>query len=258
MLKTRVITATILVVALMLCLFKLSQPHWALISLLIATLATLEWSTMLKLTKTQTTFYLLGMVSIAAIIYILSSTISTFVLSVSLLFWILFVPILLFKPSQLQSKVLLSLIGYIVILPTWYALVLLRDMNPQPWVLIYAMALVWIADTSAYFSGKLFGKNKLAPMISPGKTREGVMGAILFVMIYAIILCIHYELSFKYLLGAFVLTILSVYGDLFESWMKRRVNMKDSGNILPGHGGVLDRIDGLTSTLPLVALFFTL
>lgn len=257
MLKTRVITATILVAALMVCLFILPKPYWALISLLIAFLAGIEWSKMIGLTKAETSLFTLMMIPIAGIIYGLNPTITKILLCLSFVFWVFYVPILLYKPKQLESTLILSIIGYVVILPTWQALVMLRDINPQPMVLIYAMALVWIADTSAYFSGKLFGKHKLAPLISPGKTREGVFGAIFFVMVYATILCYCYAISYYYLLGALLLTILSVYGDLFESWIKRRANMKDSGSILPGHGGILDRIDGLTSTLPMIALYLT-
>jgi phosphatidate cytidylyltransferase len=130
------------------------------------------------------------------------------------------------------------------------------------WLLLAAMALVWIADIAAYFCGRAFGRNKLAPSISPGKTREGAFGALLAVLVYGFVLALKQwpDASAERLAGVAVvlllLTVLSIVGDLFESLLKRQAGIKDSSNLLPGHGGVLDRIDSLTSTLPLVALYF--
>jgi phosphatidate cytidylyltransferase len=122
------------------------------------------------------------------------------------------------------------------------------------------MIAIWVSDTAAYFTGRAFGKHKLAPTISPGKTWEGVAGALIAVSIYA--------LTWTYLAGEktqimllvpllLVLVVLGIIGDLFESLMKRQAGVKNSGDILPGHGGILDRIDALTSTLP-VAIFVVL
>jgi len=122
------------------------------------------------------------------------------------------------------------------------------------------MAMVWVADISAYFAGRKFGKHKLAPGISPGKTWEGVAGAVLGVLVYVVLVMAgsgmtqHYSL----ILFAMVGVALSVVGDLFESAIKRQAGVKDSGTLLPGHGGLLDRIDALTSTLPLAALVLIL
>jgi phosphatidate cytidylyltransferase len=122
------------------------------------------------------------------------------------------------------------------------------------------MALVWVADIAAYFAGRAFGKRKLAPSISPGKSWEGVYGALAGVTVYMVI----NGLLGNPLLGAapglgvvvatLVLTPVSVLGDLFESAMKREAGVKDSSGLLPGHGGVLDRVDALASTLPVAAL----
>jgi phosphatidate cytidylyltransferase len=129
------------------------------------------------------------------------------------------------------------------------------------WLLLAAMALVWVADIAAYFTGRAFGKRKLAPAISPGKTWEGVAGAVVGVMIYGAVVLNFSPLAGNVPLAApllvlllLVLTAVSVMGDLFESLLKRQAGIKDSSNLLPGHGGVLDRIDALTSTLPLAAL----
>ena len=124
------------------------------------------------------------------------------------------------------------------------------------------MALVWVADIAAYFAGRRFGRHKLAPNVSPGKTWEGVFGAVAGVLIYGVVVSLAapstgYTWAVALLgVGAalIVLTAVSVVGDLFESLMKRQAQVKDSSNLLPGHGGVLDRIDSLTAALPLTAL----
>ena len=137
------------------------------------------------------------------------------------------------------------------------ALVQLRQLGP--WPLLGLMAVVWIADIAAYFSGRAFGKHKLAPQISPGKTWEGAAGAVVGVVAYGLLLRgLNPPLAaLGGLLGAtlalLLLTSVSIAGDLFESLLKRQAGIKDSSQLLPGHGGVLDRIDSLTSTLPLVA-----
>jgi phosphatidate cytidylyltransferase len=116
------------------------------------------------------------------------------------------------------------------------------------------MAIVWIADTAAYFAGRQFGRNKLAPAISPGKTWEGVAGALCALTLYATAISAATGMPLLSLvLTVSFLLYVSVLGDLFESWIKRVSGMKDSGHVLPGHGGVLDRIDALTSTLPMAA-----
>ena len=121
------------------------------------------------------------------------------------------------------------------------------------------MAVVWVADIAAYFTGRAFGRRKLAPSISPGKTWEGAAGAAVAVLAFGfgILAMLGAELQGGVAAIAVVLlawTAVSIVGDLFESLLKRQAGLKDSGNILPGHGGILDRIDSLTSTLPMVAL----
>jgi phosphatidate cytidylyltransferase len=135
----------------------------------------------------------------------------------------------------------------------------------SPWLVLAAMAIVWIADTAAYFSGRAFGKHKLAPQVSPGKTWEGVFGAWVAVAVYAAILVrFAPDAGFRlavtpltvaaWIAFALVLAAVSVVGDLFESLLKRHANVKDSGSLLPGHGGILDRVDDLLAAMPLAAL----
>jgi phosphatidate cytidylyltransferase len=149
--------------------------------------------------------------------------------------------------------------------PTWFAFVVLRDASP--WLLLAVAAVIWVADIAAYFTGKAFGKHKLAPAVSPGKTWEGVMGALAGVAVYGIVLAVVARsqptpisaifdsgYGVPVVIAMLVLAALSIVGDLLESWMKRGAGLKDSSSLLPGHGGILDRIDALTSTLPVAAL----
>lgn len=120
--------------------------------------------------------------------------------------------------------------------------------------LFYALALVWVADIGAYFSGKKFGKHKLAPHISPGKTKEGLIGAVIATSIYTLIASYYFQLDTDraalLVLLSIILTFISVTGDLYFSFLKREAGVKDSGKILPGHGGILDRIDSVLAAMP--------
>jgi phosphatidate cytidylyltransferase len=175
--------------------------------------------------------------------------------------------VLLRKPTLAQGawRSFLFLAGIVVFVACWHALVAAR-MQGVPFVLSLLL-LVWLADIGAYFSGKAFGKHKLAPAISPGKTWEGAIGGWLVVMIVAAAavflhafeptlysaLLAHWG-AVRTLLALTLLVAFSVVGDLFESMMKRQAGVKDSSGLLPGHGGVLDRIDALLPVLPLAML----
>jgi len=179
----------------------------------------------------------------------------------SALLWLLLVPLWLVRGWQLRNPLAMALLGWAVLIPTGLALIDLRASSP--WLLLGVMALVWMADIAAYFTGRRFGRHKLAPAISPGKTWEGVAGAVLGVSVYVALAAWGSGLSAKYALPIAVVmswlwVALSVIGDLFESAIKRQAGVKDSGTLLPGHGGLLDRIDALTSTLPLAALVLLL
>jgi phosphatidate cytidylyltransferase len=153
--------------------------------------------------------------------------------------------------------------AWVALLGAWLALVELQARSP--WLVLAASAIVWIADTAAYFFGRAFGQRKLAPEISPGKTWEGVYGGLAVVAVYALCL-LPFARDAGYLpdigapavlawLGiALVAAAVSVLGDLYESLLKRHAGVKDSGTLLPGHGGVLDRVDGLVAAVPLAAL----
>jgi phosphatidate cytidylyltransferase len=168
-------------------------------------------------------------------------------------FWVLVAPLWLARRWEARGVFVRALTGTLVLLPAWAAVVALRERSP--WLLLGVMTVVWIADTAAYFAGRRFGRHKLAPRISPGKSWEGVGGAGLALALYASAISaaiVGLRVPGALLLAA-ALLYFSILGDLFESWLKRVAGVKDSGTILPGHGGVLDRIDALLAALPIAA-----
>jgi len=149
--------------------------------------------------------------------------------------------------------------GVLVLVSPWVAMVQLHAADERgPLLVLFLMVLIWSADSAAYFTGRIWGRTKLAPVLSPGKTREGVYGALLAAAVCGGLLAWGGGLSIAGALPVVLLCLLtafvSVIGDLFESLLKRRRGVKDSGRLLPGHGGVLDRIDSLTAAAPLCAL----
>jgi len=260
MLKTRVITALLLVAGLAFILFGLPPLAAVLTFAAIAALAAWEWGGLMRQDQPARVMYAFVLLLFCWQLTVAAPQLVPLLLAVSVAFWILVVPFWFrFKWTLAGNDFFGYLLGALVILPTWAAMVALHAVSV--WLLLAAMALVWVADIAAYFAGRTFGKRKLAPAISPGKTWEGVAGAVVGVLIYG-----GFVLSFSPLAGRLpwplpvlvllliLLTAVSVMGDLFESLLKRQAGIKDSSNLLPGHGGVLDRIDALTSALPLAAL----
>lgn len=176
----------------------------------------------------------------------------TGLIGLAVAFWLLLAPLWLAGRWRGEATFARAMVGVVVLLPTWAALVDLHARGPA--ILLGVMAVVWIADSAAYFSGRRFGRRKLAPTISPGKTWEGVAGALVALALYAAAVSAFAGMPFVSLFALIAMLLyLSVLGDLFESWIKRVSGMKDSGDLLPGHGGVLDRIDALTATLPIAS-----
>jgi phosphatidate cytidylyltransferase len=155
-----------------------------------------------------------------------------------------------FKPDRLVAAL-------IVVPAAVYAMRDIHQLYQGAQWLFYAMSLVWVADIGAYFSGKRFGRTKLSPNISPGKTREGLFGAIVLTSLYSLGASFYFNLetgiAALLVLLSVIITFISVSGDLYFSFLKREAGYKDSGNILPGHGGILDRVD---STLAAMPVFF--
>jgi phosphatidate cytidylyltransferase len=162
------------------------------------------------------------------------------------LLWVMFMPAVINPGSA-------ALAGVLVLLPAWLALVRLHQMNPQ--LLLFVLLLVVAADVGAYFAGRSFGKHKLAPRVSPGKTWEGVLGGFAGAMLLASIGCVWLHLApLPFVALCAVVFVASILGDLTESMFKRHAGLKDSGTLLPGHGGVMDRIDSVTAAAPIFLL----
>lgn len=272
MLRTRVITALILVGLLLPAMFYLPQAAWALLVAAFIGIGAWEWGALLGWKSVARIGLGIAAALICAVISIadpaaigvgdaknLTADWVFALYGVAAFFWCLVLPLWLRYKWSLQGALGL-LVGAVVLLPTWLAMVQLRTIGPA--ALLGIFAVVWMADIAAYFSGKAFGKHKLAPTISPGKTREGAIGAMIGVVFYGLVIRQIFGLDMLslpyWILVLVVVTAISIVGDLYESLLKRKAGIKDSSNILPGHGGVLDRIDSLTSTLPIVALFWLL
>lgn len=161
------------------------------------------------------------------------------------------------SPSREHGRLKL-VVSLLVLVPAWVAVTRLHDTSDGPWWTLLALCIVWAADIGAYFSGRAFGKRKLAPRISPGKTRAGAWGALIAGMIVAVIGSWLLGVRGGMLVGMALLGLLtvaaSIIGDLFESLMKRHADIKDSSAILPGHGGLLDRLDSVFAALPIFVL----
>ena len=265
MLRARVLTSALLMPVFLAALFLLPEIYWALLMLAVVLMGIWEWAAMANFPPAGRIGYLLAtLISGVALIFATGAKIGYLQqygmfwgILVAALFWITLAPVWLVTRFHLKNMIVMAVAGWIVIVPLWFALISLRRISP--WLLLGILAAVWIADSAAYFIGKRFGKHKLAPKISPGKTWEGVFGAWAAVSIYGFILCQAPSTVFFHnywlVAGLWGMTVLSIMGDLLESLIKRQANVKDSGTLLPGHGGMLDRIDGLTSSLPLAAFF---
>ena len=259
MLKARIITALFLVAGLLGVLFVAPPAVAAIAFGLVAALAAWEWAGLMKIDAGGRVLYAGVVVLSCFLAWDAMAAAFTALWLLSAVFWLLLAPLWLWRRWPLAANDFGGYaVGWLLIVPTWAAMVGLHGRSP--WLLLAAMALVWVADIAAYFTGRAFGRRKLAPAISPGKTWEGAAGAVVAVLVYgAVVAVVGGRLpSAAMLLPAglalIVLTAVSIVGDLFESLMKRQAGVKDSSQLLPGHGGVLDRIDSLTATLPLVAL----
>ena len=266
MLKDRVITAILLLAGLLGAVFLLPAAGWMVLCAALCAAAAWEWGGLARFERPLrmlssivfgVTCLMVGFLAGLGDGSLSGAMLLIPLYLVSALFWILVVPVWLARKWTRASPTAASLIGFVVLIPTALAMMHLRTIGP--WVLLGTMAVVWVADIAAYFTGRAFGRRKLAPSISPGKTWEGAAGAAVAVLAFGfgVLAMRGAELQGGVAVIAVVLltwTAVSIVGDLFESLLKRQAGLKDSGNILPGHGGILDRIDSLTSTLPMVAL----
>ena len=266
MLKQRVITAIILFALFLAAVFGLPPLGWQLLVLAVVWQGAVEWARLSGLSgRAASAYWLITLALMAGVVWFDNSSTLQQQNMLHLLWympagllWVFVVPAWLIAGWRSQNAWLMGVVGWIVLLPTGLAMMDLRAFNP--WLLLFVMTVVMVADISAYFTGKRFGKNKLAPAISPGKTWEGVFGAMVGVTLYVIVvgwasgLYKQYPVFPAVIVAGWCWVALAVIGDLFESVVKRQAGVKDSGALLPGHGGLLDRIDALTSTLPFAGI----
>ncbi len=262
MLKLRVLTALALIPLVVLAVLYLPPAYFAALLGVVTLLGAWEWG---KMAFPQSVFVQRGFMVLLALLMVLGwlSLSDTLVISVSIVagIWWLWVirKIFLFDNDALLSPVAWTVCGLMVLLPFWLAMVAIRDLFFVPETLMFLLLMVWIADSGAYFVGRWKGKTKLAPRVSPGKSWEGALGGmvscLLFAAIYTLFSNLFESLAlWQLLVISSVLVVGSVFGDLAESLFKRISNIKDSGQLLPGHGGILDRIDSLTLGAPLFLL----
>jgi phosphatidate cytidylyltransferase len=260
-LTKRIWTAVVLVVLLLATLVWL--PPWGTVTLLtaLALAGAWEWSGFLLLpARAWRAAYVLlvAVLLFATWRFAAAPARRELVLAVAVLWWLVALAWIVFAPRRVAPWSA-AVAGLLAIVPAWLALVCLR-FAPQgsQWVL-FALVLVCLGDVGAFFSGRRFGRVRLAPEVSPGKTWEGVLGGVAVSAVVAIAGGLWFDVPLvSFLPLCLVVVGLSIVGDLTESLLKRAAGLKDSGTIFPGHGGVMDRIDSLTSASPALVLGLTL
>ena len=268
MLLTRLLTIAVALPLFAAAVLLLPQDLWALFLLPGLIIASWEWGGLAGYGPVlRPSFAVVVPISAAALLYGAPaasqspSLIDMCVYAASCIFWLAVAPLWLATRWPNRNPIVLGAAGWLALVPMWLALARLQT---TAWLLLLILSVVWIADSVAYVAGKRWGRKQLAPVISPGKTWEGVLGAAAAVAAYYALLLFMVPPNEQYFSGwvgfsIFVAMVgLSIEGDLFESWMKRQAGLKDSGHLLPGHGGLLDRIDGLTASVPAAALAFYL
>ena len=254
--ELRIRTAAVLIAAVAGVLLLGPKWLWALVVVVMAGVAGAEWSMLCAWpTRMRNAFVaLILLLSLAMVWYAgHDAWLDAAILFGALLFWLLVAPLSL--RNGWSGRGARGISGVLVIVPLVWALLWLQQQADGKLLLVSGMAVVWVSDTAAYFAGRAFGRHKLAPAVSPGKTWEGVAGAVAGVAVYtlALVLVVGERLpaGLPEMFGlTLLMCLLGIVGDLYESWMKRVAGVKDSGACLPGHGGLLDRVDALAAALP--------
>lgn len=247
-------TVAVVLPVLLAAMFLLPNVWWSIALVAPLLVAGHEWARLADFARGAEAAFLTALLAGSVLLWLIAPERAVFALAVA--FWCVIVPCWLWLKLVVRQRLALAAAGLAVLLPAWLALARLQH---DAGLLLRLLAVVWIADSAAYFTGRALGRHKLAPAISPGKTWEGVGGAFAAVIAYA--LALHFSLfaarDLPRVIAGFVsMVALGILGDLLESWLKRCAGVKDSGGIFPGHGGMLDRIDGVTAALPLAALIF--
>ncbi|CRY55431.1 MULTISPECIES: phosphatidate cytidylyltransferase [Yersinia] len=280
MLKYRLITALILIPVVIGALFLLPPVGFAIVTLFVCMLAAWEWGQLAGFASRSQRIWLAILCGLLLVLMLLSLPAYqhsahlpqvSVPLWLSMGWWLAALLLVLTYPRSAafwrDSRLLRIVFGILTIVPFFWGMVALRQYgydqhhNIGAWWLLYVMLLVWGADSGAYMFGKLFGKHKLAPKVSPGKTWEGLIGGLLTSALISWLFGRYAPLDIipeKLLICSVVAALASVLGDLTESMFKREAGIKDSGHLIPGHGGILDRIDSLTAAVPVFACLMLL
>lgn len=257
----RIKTALVLLVIVCFCLFATKNPTPMVMLMTVGgILAAYEWANLIP--ELGNKYVFVALVVLGNFACFLLPNILTFVWVLACAVWVFAAFWVKRYPKQAAqwfSKYVLVYAGVVLIVATMSSMFYLWQQSP--WWLLYAMGLVWCADTGAYFAGRAFGKHKLAPNVSPKKTYAGLVGGLLLCAVVILLVSSKLlnlpEASWQgFVLLSMLAAAMSVLGDLFESMIKRKAGVKDSGKLLPGHGGLLDRIDSMMATLPVFALGF--
>jgi phosphatidate cytidylyltransferase len=283
-LKQRIITALILAPLALFAILYLPLFSFQIMIALVMGLGAWEWSSMSGMTRTFTkSAYAVLVVAICLVLSIMLPTdliwyqgqlnsLYTYILSVAAIWWVVSLAMIIAYPNYSSvwytSKILRGIFGLLTLIPSWVAIVSLRtslyEIDPYygASLIFYVLGIVWAADIGAFFVGVKFGKHKLRPEVSPGKTLEGLMGGVFASSAIIAFAALHYQVDpsriwLHILVGALTVGV-SALGDLNESMFKRCAGIKDSGKLLPGHGGVMDRIDSLTAAFPVFAFCYVM
>ncbi len=260
MLKYRILTALVLIPLFIALLIFLPPIGFCVLTTLFVLVAAWEWSFLMGVqNKWRALIYPLIVLFLLWCAFELPLTATLYGAIVG---WLIAFFLVIFYPrgSAVWGKSIIArgVMGALVLVPCWLALNFIRNVDTGIYVLMYLFVLVWIADSSAYFIGRKWGKNKLAPKVSPGKSWQGFIGELIVTLVIALATLIIFKFDSAQWLSFIILSIVtvlfSVLGDLFESMLKRNAGLKDSGHLLPGHGGILDRIDSLTAAAPAFAV----
>ena len=270
MLIQRILTAIVLIPLVIIALFFAPLSIFSYLIIAVCALATCEWSHFLGMVeKTQKAIFMVLIISLLALLYLIPIDLSlkgqlfTYIICLSIVWWLIALLLVISYPQSAKywsKSILIKLLfALFTLIPFYISMLELRSINYDidrytgaVW-LLYVFVLVWATDTGAYFAGRAIGKHKLAVKVSPGKTIEGFIGGVSLAILVCLLVYLtgYFAISFiNFLISSLLAILVSVLGDLTESMFKREAGIKDSGNLIPGHGGILDRIDSLTAAVP--------
>ncbi|MDN2662897.1 phosphatidate cytidylyltransferase [Psychromonas sp. 14N.309.X.WAT.B.A12] len=277
--KQRIITALVLAPLAIAAIFFLPLKFFILFATIVFLLASKEWAGFVSKEPSSKILYLFAIV-LGLSLFLMPSehiwieqTLNPYISSsliVAAVWWCVALLMVIRYPVSAtlwkSSRAIKALFGLLTLVPFFWGLVVLRSVNMNvdfyfgSQLVMYVFLLVWAADSGAYFAGRQFGKRKLAPNVSPGKTVEGLLGGLVCAVIVTYLASQYFSIADNklttFFIASIITTLVSALGDLTESIFKREAGLKDSSNLLPGHGGILDRIDSLTAAVPVFALIY--